>query len=95
MVSIVEPRVRPTDPDGQVCPPTRGQLDTWLAQESGQSDTQWQPGLFVKIEGTVERDALEWAIHRGVREAEPGRAAIFEVDGQVFQRALSTRLTSH
>ena len=25
---------------------------------------EWQLGLFVKVEGTVERDALEWAIRR-------------------------------
>ena len=41
-----------------------------------------------RIEGTVERDALEWAIRRAVQEAEPVRAAFFEVDGQVFQRAI-------
>ena len=45
-------------------PLTRGQLDIWLAQETGQSGTEWQLGLFVRIEGTVERDALEWAIRR-------------------------------
>ncbi|WP_459973699.1 amino acid adenylation domain-containing protein, partial [Mycobacterium sp. MUNTM1] len=80
--------MRPTDPDGQAYPLTRGQLDIWLAQESGQLGTEWQLGLFVKIEGPVERDALEWAIRRAVQEAEPGRAAIFEVDGQVFQRPM-------
>ncbi len=69
-------------------PLTRGQLDIWLAQETGHSGTEWQLGLFVRIEGPVERDALEWAIRRVVREAEPGRAAFFEVDGQVFQRAI-------
>ena len=42
----------------------------------------------MRIEGTVERDALEWAIRRVVREAEPVRAAFFEVDGQVFQRPI-------
>ncbi|WP_415822860.1 amino acid adenylation domain-containing protein, partial [Mycobacterium senriense] len=88
MVLIVEPCGRPTDPDAQEYPLTRGQLDIWLAQESGQSGTQWQLGLFVKIEGAVDRDALEWAIRRAVQEAEPGRAAIFEVDGRVFQRVM-------
>lgn len=95
MVLIVEPWGRPTEPDGQAYPLTRGQLDTWLAQESGRSDKQWQLGQFVKIEGTVDRDVPEWAIHRAVREAERGRAAIFEADGQVFHRAMWTRLTSH
>ena len=72
----------------RVLPLTRGQLDIWLAQETGHSGTEWQLGLFVRIEGTVERDALEWAIRRVMREAEPARAAIFEEDGQVFQRAI-------
>ncbi|WP_245845846.1 condensation domain-containing protein, partial [Mycobacterium arosiense] len=88
MVLIVEPCGRPTDPDAQAYPLTRGQLDIWLAQESGQSGTEWQLGLFVKIEGGVDRDALEWAIRRAVQEAEACRAAFFEVDGQVFQRAI-------
>ena len=74
--------------DDRALPLTRGQLDIWLAQETGHSGTEWQLGLFVRIEGTVERDSLEWAIRRVVQEAEPARAAIFEVDGQVFQRAI-------
>src|SRR5215472_14105737 len=74
--------------DDRALPLTRGQLDIWLAQETGHSGTEWQLGLFVRIEGTVDRDALEWAIRRVVREAEPARAAIFEVDGQVFQSAI-------
>jgi hypothetical protein len=73
---------------GRALPVTRGQLDIWLAQEAGHSGAEWQLGPFVKIEGTVERDALEWAIRRVVREAEPVRAAFFEVDGQVFQKAI-------
>ena len=62
--------------DDRALPLTRGQLDIWLAQETGRFGTEWQLGLFVRIEGTVERDALEWAIRRVVREAEPGRAAL-------------------
>ena len=42
----------------------------------------------MRIEGTVKPDLLEWAIRQVVREAEPVRAAFFEVDGQVFQRAI-------
>ena len=57
-------------------PVTPGQLDIWLAQETGQSGTEWQLGLFVKIEGAVDRDALEWATRRVVAEAEPVRAAL-------------------
>ncbi|MGH3960826.1 amino acid adenylation domain-containing protein, partial [Mycobacterium sp.] len=74
--------------DGRALPLTRAQLDIWLAQETGHSSIEWQLGLFVRIEGTVERDALEWAIRRVMQEAEPVRAACFEVDGQVFQRAI-------
>src|ERR1700758_2557868 len=74
--------------DDRALPLTRGQLDIWLAQETGQSGTEWQLGLFVRIEGPVERGRLEWAIRRVVREAEPLRAAIFEVDGQVFQKPI-------
>jgi amino acid adenylation domain-containing protein/non-ribosomal peptide synthase protein (TIGR01720 family) len=69
-------------------PLTRAQLGIWLAQETGHSGTEWQAGLLARIEGTVERDALEWSIRRVVREAEPIRAACFEVDGQVYQRAI-------
>ncbi|MDT5161094.1 MAG: hypothetical protein QOC90_1404, partial [Mycobacterium sp.] len=72
-------------------PVTRGQLDIWLAQETGDSGTEWQLGLFVKIDGAVERDALEWAIRRVVGEAEPVRAAFFEVNGRLYQRPVDYR----
>ena len=43
--------------DNGALPLTRGQLEIWLAQETGHSGTAtWQLGLFA-IEGTVERDA--------------------------------------
>ena len=74
--------------DARALPLTRGQLDIWLAQETGFAGTEWQLGLLVRIEGPVERDSLERAIRQAVREAEPGRAAFFEVDGQVVQRAI-------
>ena len=74
--------------DDGALPLTRAQLDIWLAQETGHSGTEWQLGLFVKIEGPVERDALKRAIRQVVQEAEPVRATIFEKDGQVFQRAI-------
>ena len=74
--------------DDRAFPLTRGQLDIWLAQETGRFGTEWQLGLFVRIEGPVERDPLEWAIRRVLREAEPVRAAFLEEDGQVFQRAI-------
>ena len=68
-------------------PLTRGQLDIWLAQETGHSGTEWQLGVLVRFDGAVQRDLLEQAIRHVMREAEPVRAAIFEVDGEVFQRA--------
>ncbi|MFI5510326.1 non-ribosomal peptide synthase/polyketide synthase, partial [Mycobacterium sp. NPDC051804] len=81
-------RGQTADFDGRVLPVTRGQLDIWLAQETGQLGTAWQLGLLVKIDGPVQRDALEWAIRRVIAEAEPVRAAFFEVDGQVVQRVI-------
>nr|WP_282100935.1 AMP-binding protein [Mycobacterium sp. SM1] len=75
--------------DDQHCLPlTRAQLDIWLAQETRQSGIEWQLGVFVRIAGAVDRDALEWAIRRTVQEAEPLRAAIIEVDGHLVQRVI-------
>uniref|UniRef100_UPI003F974C04 condensation domain-containing protein n=3 Tax=Mycobacterium sp. TaxID=1785 RepID=UPI003F974C04 len=74
--------------DDRALPLTRGQLDIWLAQETGHSGTEWQLGVLVRFDGTVERHLLEQAIRQVMREAEPARAAIFEADGQVFQRAI-------
>ena len=72
--------------DERALPLTRGQLDIWLAQETGHFGAKWQLGELLRIEGTVEPGLLEWAIVQVVREAEPLRAAFFEVDGQVFQK---------
>ena len=66
-------------------PLTRGQLDIWLAQQTGSFGAKWQLGELLRIEGTVDPDLLEWAIVQAVREAEPLRATFFEVDGQVLQ----------
>ena len=74
--------------DDRALPLTRGQLDIWLAHESGHSGTEWQLGLLIRVEGTVKRDVLERAIRQALQEAEPARAAFFEVDGQVFQKAI-------
>ena len=74
--------------DSRTFPLTRAQLDIWLAQETGQSGTEWQLGVLVRFDGAIERGLLEQAIRHVLREAEPARAAIFEVDGQVFQRAI-------
>ena len=80
--------VSPMERDDHVLPLTRGQLDIWLAHESGHSGTEWQLGLLIRVEGTVKRDLLERAIRQALQEAEPARAAFFEVDGQVFQKAI-------
>ena len=74
--------------DDRALPLTRGQLDIWLAQETGHSGTEWQLGVFVRIDGTVKPDLLEQAIRIALQEAEPWRAAFFEMDGQVFQRVI-------
>ena len=76
------------DLDDRALPLTRGQLDIWLAQETGHSGTDWQLGVLVRFDGAVQRDLLERAIRHVMREAEPARAAIFDVDGQVCQRAI-------
>ena len=76
------------DLDDRALPLTRGQLDIWLAQETGGSGTDWQLGVLVRFDGAVQRDLLERAIDHVMREAEPARVAIFDVDGQVFQRAI-------
>ncbi|CQD03379.1 non-ribosomal peptide synthetase [Mycolicibacterium conceptionense] len=76
------------EPEGGALPLSRGQLDIWLSQESGLAGTEWQLGLLGRIDGAVQRDLLEQAIRQALQEAEPARAAIFEVDGRVFQKAL-------
>ena len=72
--------------DNRALPLTRGQLDIWLAQGTGSFGAKWQLGELLRIEGTVDPGLLERAIVQAVREAEPLRAAFFEVDGQVFQK---------
>ncbi|WP_156765988.1 condensation domain-containing protein, partial [Mycobacterium sp. E342] len=82
--------------DDRALPLTRGQLDIWLAQElaqqlgqeRGRCATEWQLGLLARVEGRVDREYLQQAIRQVVREAEPGRAAFCEVDGQVVQRVI-------
>ncbi|WP_156768144.1 non-ribosomal peptide synthetase, partial [Mycobacterium sp. E1386] len=69
-------------------PLTRGQLDIWLSQETGFVGTEWQLGLLIKIEGSLDRDALQRALRQAVAEAEAGRVSFFEVDGQVVQKPI-------
>jgi amino acid adenylation domain-containing protein/non-ribosomal peptide synthase protein (TIGR01720 family) len=73
--------------DDLALPLTRGQLDIWLAQETGHSVTEWQLGVLVRFDGTVKPEVLKQAIRQVMQEAEPVRATLFEVDGQVFQKA--------
>ncbi len=77
-----------TDRAGRSYPLTRGQLDIWLAQETGSFGAKWQLGELLHIEGTLDPGLLEQAIVQTIREAEPLRAAFFEVDGQVVQSPL-------
>lgn len=69
-------------------PLSRGQLDIWLSHESGLAGTKWQLGLLGRIHGTVQSGLLLEAIRQGMREAEPARAAFFEIDGEVFQKPI-------
>ncbi|MGE5694639.1 MAG: condensation domain-containing protein, partial [Candidatus Sericytochromatia bacterium] len=74
--------------DNRALPLTRVQLDIWLAEETGRFGAKWQLGELVRIEGTVEPGLLESAIRQVVREAEPLRAAFYQVDGHVFQKTV-------
>lgn len=74
--------------EDRALPLSRGQLDIWLSQETGLVGAEWQLGLLVRIEGQVERVLLERAIRQAVAEAEPARAAFFEVNGQIVQRPI-------
>ena len=74
--------------DDRALPLTRGQLDIWLAEETGRFGAKWQLGLLGRIEGAIEPGLLERAVRQVVCEAEPLRAAFFQVDGQVFQKAV-------
>ncbi|MGV0714048.1 amino acid adenylation domain-containing protein [Mycolicibacterium sp. XJ662] len=74
--------------DRSALPLTRAQLDIWLAEETGHSNTDWQLGVLARFDGAIERDLLGRAIRHVMREAEPARATIFEADGQVFQRVV-------
>ncbi|WP_442791741.1 amino acid adenylation domain-containing protein [Mycolicibacterium sp. ND9-15] len=69
-------------------PLTRGQFDIWLAQKTGSFGAEWQLGELLRAEGAVDAALLDWSIVQAVREAEPLRAAFFEVDGQVFQKLI-------
>ncbi len=69
-------------------PLTRGQRDIWLAQGTGSFGVKWQLGELLRIEGALDPDLVERAIVQAVRDAEPLRAAFFEVDDQVLQTPL-------
>ena len=63
--------------DDRALPLTRGQLDIWLAEETGLFGAKWQLGVFVRIAGPVDPDLFESAIRQAVSEAEPLRAVVF------------------
>jgi amino acid adenylation domain-containing protein/non-ribosomal peptide synthase protein (TIGR01720 family) len=69
----------------RVFPLTRGQRDIWLAHETGSFGAKWQLGELLRIEGAVDPDLVHRAIVQAVHDAEPLRAAFFEVDGLVLQ----------
>jgi glycopeptidolipid biosynthesis protein len=75
-------------PKDGLLPLSRGQLDIWLSHESGLAGTEWQLGLLGRIDGTVQPGLLLEAIRQRMHEAEPARAAFFEIDGQVFQKPI-------
>ncbi|MFV8320205.1 amino acid adenylation domain-containing protein [Mycobacterium sp. 23] len=74
--------------DDRAVPLTPGQFDIWLAHQTGHLDVEWQLGLFARIDGAIDRVAVEQAMRRVLQEAEPPRVTIFETDGQVFQKAI-------
>ncbi|MGN6335962.1 condensation domain-containing protein, partial [Mycobacterium sp.] len=74
--------------DTRTFPLTRGQLDIWLAQDTGRFAARWQLGYLIRINGTIDPGLLERAIRQVVCEAEPLRAAFFEEDGHVFQKTV-------
>jgi hypothetical protein len=76
------------DREDGLLPLSRGQLDIWLSRESGLAGTEWQLGLLGRIGGTVQPGLLLEAIRQAMHEAEPARAAFFEIDGQVFQKPI-------
>ncbi|EID18043.1 hypothetical protein MXEN_00090 [Mycobacterium xenopi RIVM700367] len=74
--------------DDGALPLTRGQLDIWLAAETGHFGAKWQLGMLGRIDGPLEPGLLEQAVRQVVREAEPLRAAFFQVDGEVVQKVV-------
>nr|WP_241156386.1 non-ribosomal peptide synthetase [Mycobacterium avium] len=67
---------------------TRGQLDIWLAEQTGHLDVAWQLGVLVRIDGAIDPALLHQTMRHVVGEAESLRASFFEADGQVFQKAV-------
>ncbi|SHT30357.1 Probable non-ribosomal peptide synthetase PstA [Mycobacteroides abscessus subsp. abscessus] len=77
---------------------TRGQLDIWLAEETGRSGAKWHLGMLGRIEGIIEHGLLEQAVRQVINEAEPLRAVFSELNGQVFQTVVDypdTELAHH
>ncbi|WP_237161036.1 condensation domain-containing protein, partial [Mycobacteroides franklinii] len=71
--------------DPGALPLTRGQLDIWLAEETGRAGAKWHLGMLGRIEGAIDHGLLERAVRQVVHEAEPLRAVFSERHGHVFQ----------
>src|SRR5580693_9762385 len=52
----------PMEFEDRALPLTRGQLDIWLAEETGRFGAKYQLGLLARIEGAVEPGLLERAV---------------------------------
>ncbi|TDK97339.1 amino acid adenylation domain-containing protein [Mycobacterium paragordonae] len=74
--------------DERPLPLTRSQLDIWLAQETSGSGIPWQASFFAVIDGVIEPALIERAVQQAIADCEPLRAAIFEADGQVYQKVV-------
>ena len=65
------------EPDDGGLPLTRGQLDIWLAEETGLVGAKWQLGVLVRIAGPIDPDVLESAIREAaVPERKPELAVV-------------------
>lgn len=73
---------------------TRGQLDIWLAEETGRSGAKWHLGMLGRIEGIIEHGLLEQAVRQVIHEAEPLRAVFPSSTDRFSRRSSTTRIPS-
>jgi hypothetical protein len=74
--------------DGLTFPLTRGQLDTWLAQQTSCAGTECRLRLFAKVEGRAHADLREHAHRHALQEDEQLGAAFLEVDSHGLQKTV-------